>query len=314
MIGRRFIEAQIDKLIRRRGREQLPLTLTWKRIYVLPSKPGMLFFSIWFVMLIAGLNFNNNMSLMLVFLLFGMSQVVLLQTFFNLRNLQLQAISTAPVFCGEIAESEILLGSANHKWQITAENQLGSHQVSLSANQNANLVWHSQSTRRGWQPLSKIKIYTRYPLGLFTVWVYCLPQAKFLVYPQPERPCPALPRHGGIDGEQSLPQQGDEIAGLKEYQAGDPVRNIAWKKTAQSGKVWVKNFEQTQGKQMLFDFDQVQFANLEQKLSRLTAWVLAAEQQKLDYQLKLPEFESPMTHGEQQRQNCLKALALFAER
>lgn len=313
MIGRRFIEAQVDKFILRRGREELPLTLTWKRIYVLPSKPGMLFFSIWFVMLIAGLNFNNNMSLMLVFLLFGISQVALLQTFFNLRNLRLKSISTTPVFCGEVAKSEILLSSSNDKWQIVAENSLSSHQVSLTAEQNDTLCWHSQTSQRGWQELSKIKIYSRYPMGLFTVWIYCLPQAKFLVYPQPEQPCPALPLHGGLDGEQSLPQKGDEISGLKEYQAGDPVRDIAWKKTAQSGKVWVKTFGQTQGKQLLFDFDQVHFANTEQKLSRLTAWVIYAEQNKLDYRLKLPEFKSPMSHGQQQFHNCLKALALFAK-
>ena len=73
-----WLKRGIEKLINRRGRESLPVRFNWRRIYVLPSKPGLFFSLIWFVMLMAALNFNNNMGLMLVFMLFGMAQVMLL--------------------------------------------------------------------------------------------------------------------------------------------------------------------------------------------------------------------------------------------
>jgi len=41
--------------INRRGREHLPVTLHWRRLYVLPSKPGLFFFLIGSTMMLAGL-------------------------------------------------------------------------------------------------------------------------------------------------------------------------------------------------------------------------------------------------------------------
>src|SRR5690554_2251426 len=106
-ISNRFSTAQIlykrlkNYFINRRGREELPVRLHWRRLYVLPSKPGLLFFLIGSTMMLAGLNFNNNMSLMLVFLLFGVAQVILYKTFFNLRNVTLEQVHATPVFVGE---------------------------------------------------------------------------------------------------------------------------------------------------------------------------------------------------------------------
>jgi uncharacterized protein (DUF58 family) len=49
---------------------------------------------------------------------------------------------------------------------------------------------------------------------------------------------------------------------------------------------------------------------LEQKLSRLCAWVLAADRLDLRYGLRLPGVDLPPASGEAQRRACLTALAL----
>ncbi len=306
----RCFKVNIEALINRRGRETVPVIFDWRRIYVLPSKPGLFFAFIWFVMLMAGLNFNNNMGLMLVFLLFGMAQAILLKTFFNMRNIQLKSIKAEPVFLGESTEVKLELVADDSRWQIACH----SGKVSDSTNIKSGRGYVScpvEGNHRGWQHIPRIKLLTRYPMGLFTVWVYCAPDFYILVYPKPETPVPAYPQHGGLEGQLTLPEKGDEISNIREYHVGDPVRDIAWKKTAQNNKTWVKQFEQMQGQQMLFDFDQMTTLTVEHKLSRLCAWVLQAERQNMDYQLKLCDFCSDMGHGTEQLAQCLKALALY---
>lgn len=305
-----FIKKRLESFFNRRGRETLPVAFDWRRIYVLPSKPGLFFAVIWFVMLMAGLNFNNNMGLMLVFLLFGMAQVMLLKTFFNMRNVTLNSIKADPVFLGEVIEAQVELTAVNDRWQLVNEHHESVQEAHIEKG-TGYLLWLVNSVHRGRQALPRFKLLTRYPMGLFTVWVYATPKVDVMIYPKPERPMAEFPAHGGLEGDKSLPVVGDEISGIREYQVGDPVRDIAWKKTAQTDKTWVKQFEVTQGKHMLFDFEQMGGMDLELKLSRLCAWVLQAEHENVDYQLKLPGFISDMSHGAAHLSACLEALALY---
>ncbi len=307
---RQLFKQKLSQFFNRRGTENLPVIFDWRRIYVLPSKAGLFFAVIWFLMMLAGLNFNNNMSLMLVFLLFGLAQVVLYQTFFNIRNLRLEHVNAEPVFLGEDITLQIQLGADHDKWQIRSENDLSTDVTNITqeASQFRALT---QSQHRGWQAVDRLKFLTRYPLGLFTCWVYCTPNAQVLVYPKPETPCPNFPHHGGEDGEKSTLVKGEELSSIRAYQQGDPIRDIAWKKTAQSDQTWVKEFHQIQGQHLLFDFTQMNLNNTEAKLSRMTAWVIAAEQQGANYQILLPGFDSGMGTGDAHKHQCLKALALY---
>ncbi|MCB1582932.1 MAG: DUF58 domain-containing protein [Xanthomonadales bacterium] len=301
---------KLNQFINRRGKESLPVTFDWRRIYVLPSKPGLFFAIIWFLMMMAGLNFNNNMSLMLVFLLFGLAQVLLYRTFFNLRNLRLEMVTAQPVFLGEDIHLKVTVGSNDPKWQICATTGK-TETIENIPDQTTQLTLPSPSIHRGWQTTPRLKFFTRYPIGLFTVWAYCIPDAKALVYPRPEVPCPDFPDHGGADGQQTIAVKGDELSSIRDYRQGDPIRDIAWKKSAQSNQTWVKEFNQVRGKNLLFDLTQMDHDSLEFKLSRMTAWVLQAEKQQAEYQLVLPGFDSGMSSGQTHQYHCLQALALY---
>ena len=67
--GQRFDSWVLERVRQRRGATELPLTLEYRQIYVMPTR-----FGLWFGLLLAltaigGLNFNNNMTLMLSFLI-----------------------------------------------------------------------------------------------------------------------------------------------------------------------------------------------------------------------------------------------------
>lgn len=296
--------------INRRGLEQLPVRLHWRRLYVLPAKPGLFFFLIGSVMMLAGLNFNNNMSLMLVFLLFGLAHVALYKTFLNLKDVVLSKVHSDAVFLGEALVLKLQLTAPKIRYQIAAMTEDSRDCQDLTKNAS---LWQLEvlSQRRGYQALPRLKLMTRYPLGLFTVWAYCHPKESALIYPRPEKPLPPFPQHGGIDGRQSTRLKGDEMDSLRHYYQGDPIRDIAWKKSAQTQETFVKEYHLKQGRELLFDYQQVHLTDSESRLSRLTAWVVAAEQQQLNYQLSLPDYVSAMSRGDNHYHSCLKALALF---
>src|SRR5579862_1524822 len=52
---------------KRQGNDALPLTLRARRIYILPTSTGLAAAGLLFLMLLAGLNYNNSLALLLCF-------------------------------------------------------------------------------------------------------------------------------------------------------------------------------------------------------------------------------------------------------
>jgi hypothetical protein len=61
-----------------------------------------------------------------------------------------------------------------------------------------------------------------------------------------------------------------------------------------------------------FDFDDLSEADIEQRLSILTRWIVATDRTLADYGLRIPGAEFKPAHGETHRRACLEALALYA--
>jgi uncharacterized protein (DUF58 family) len=81
---------------------------------------------------------------------------------------------------------------------------------------------------------------------------------------------------------------------------------------ARTDELSVKLFEATGGGDLVLDFDQLPAQlDVEAKLSRLTAWINAAETQQLRYGLHLPDASIELGGGAEHRARCLTALALF---
>ncbi|MBL4772180.1 MAG: DUF58 domain-containing protein [Alcanivoracaceae bacterium] len=314
MIGKKFF----PNLMLHRKVENLPLLINWRRVFILPTKPGLFFAFVTFLMLVASLNFNNNMGLMMTFLLVGLGQVALYQVFFNLKSLIIDHVTVKPVFLGKEAEFIIHFKASEAKYDICINNKSlikGSMDpclIELPADELHYISYKMATSSRGWLTLGKIKVLSSYPFGLFFAWIWTNIDARCLVYPRPETSAPPLPIHAQSDGETSIIKQGEDFHGLKPFQSGDSMRLIAWKRTAQTGELISREFQQTHGEKLLLDYSQIPLAGTEEKLSRLTAWVLMAYQQQLDYCLQLPQFNSGYGYSSKHHLSCLKELALFA--
>ncbi|MYM36427.1 hypothetical protein GTP38_19035, partial [Duganella sp. FT94W] len=110
----------LDRLLslyrRRRARRRTPhdrapdtVTLTLRRVYIVPSRAGLALVAVLLVMLVGAINYNLGLGFALTFFAAACAVADMLLTARNLIGLQLAAGPAAPVFAGEAARFELLL-------------------------------------------------------------------------------------------------------------------------------------------------------------------------------------------------------------
>ena len=104
----------------------------------------------------------------------------------------------------------------------------------------------------------------------------------------------------------------DDFAGFRAHRAADSPRHVAWKALARGGPMLTKQYAAAQGGDVLLDWSALPtHLDEEQRLSRLTAWVLRADQDGRRYGLLLPQTHIAPELGRDHRDRCLRELALF---
>ena len=152
------------------------------------------------------------------------------------------------------------------------------------------------------------------PLGRSHAWRYVRRDTHCLVYPRPDEGLLPRAEPAGSAGEKRVSSGGsDDFAGLRPYKTGDSPRHIHWKAAAREQGLQTKVFSGRAAAELWLAWDQLPGRmDLESKLSRLTRWVLAADQDGLRYGLRLPGAVLAPETGEAHRLACLRALALYA--
>ncbi|MGH8751827.1 MAG: DUF58 domain-containing protein [Burkholderiales bacterium] len=305
-----------DWLFRLKGPEAGPVVLTQRRIFILPTRQGLLFGFLLLLLLTGSINYNLSLGYVLTFLLAAMANVSMLHAFRNLAGLHVRSGKTHPVFAGEEASFGVCLD--NHR-------TLPRYAIGIECQKHETVycdVWQTTSAlaavslparRRGWLRIGRLTLFTRYPLGLFRSWSYVELDLRCLVYPRPESAHLPPPVMQAQAGEGFVHGQGnDDFTGLRPHQPSDSPRHIAWKASARDQGLLTKQFIGRADAELWLDWNELPAGlDLEQKLSRLTRWVLDAEKAGLSYGLRLPEKEINPAHGELHQGKCLEALALF---
>jgi uncharacterized protein (DUF58 family) len=300
----------------RQGEDALPLTLRPRRVYILPTRTGIGAAVLLFLMLLAGLNYNNSMALMLCFLLAGVSLVSMYECHRTLAGLKLHAAAAESAFAG--TSGHITLHFDNEDRRTRALLAVGCAQAAPSlfdlppaAMRPVRLLY--QAGTRGRQRINRLELATAAPLGLFRAWCWLHLPLEAVIYPAPhgKRPLPP-PRGEPLEGHRRAHESSDEDwAWLRPFREGDAPRSVAWKAYAHGGPLLVAHYEAPAGAHRLLDFALVQDLPLEQRLSQLTQWVLDCEHRGESYALVLPGTRLPALHGPAQRRACLEALALY---
>lgn len=303
------------------GPEQGPIFLKQRRVFILPSKMGVYFAAMMFVMLLGAVNYNNSLAYTLVFLLASIFFIAILHTYRNLLHLRIDVGHTPPVFSGEHAQVPILLDNRHNAARYAikiwfgrrADNKLKKHIITDVAGDTLQQVsLPLQTQQRGLHNMPRLTLETSFPLGLFHAWAYAQRDTQYLVYPQADN------QHG-LENEPSYQQnlegdrgQGaDDFAGLRNFHSGDSLRHIHWKSVAREQGLYTKQFGGDRAAELWLDWESLPQLDIEARLSRLTRWVLDASAAQLNFGLRLPGSVIPVNTGPAHQHQCLKALAMF---
>jgi uncharacterized protein (DUF58 family) len=305
-----YAEARLPALTRLKRAETLPIRLDRRRIYVVPTRFGVLYSAVLATMLLGALNYNNNPALLLACLLGAASYQSVFQAFRMLNRLELHALRAEPCHAGDPLLVNLHLRS-NGRRRYSLRLQTADQETIFDLADNGVIGMEFSAPQRGWQRLPRLRLSSEYPFGLFHVWSWLHPEFSALVYPRLEANAPPLPRAGGETAARTTRMSGDELASLREYRPDDPQRNIAWKASARHDRLLVKEFELRRGQEIVLDYAALHGLDHEARISRLARWVGTAEIAQRPYALYLPERRLGPALGSEHRHACLRELALL---
>ncbi len=319
-----------DWIAGRSGVEPGEVLLDRKRVYILPTRAGAVFAAAMLVLLVASINYSLQLGFLLTFVAASMAIVGMHHTHRNLARITLRAQRADPIFAGDVATFELLVANPTVEQRLALHFGFALHLkrrgerarrrreppgfwLDLPARGSAIARLSLPTRRRGRLACPRVRVQTSFPFGLWRAWAYYAPPLEVLVYPAPEQDAPPLPLAGGSGREGAgLAASGEDFAGVRPYQAGDPRKMIAWRLAARSDELPVKLFEAPSGSELALDFERLPTQlDTEAKLSRLTRWVLIAEAAQLRYALALPGTAIELGSGAAHRARCLAALALY---
>lgn len=298
------------------------------RVYILPNKAGCTYLVLIFVLLTGSINYELGLGFVLTFMAAAIGIVDMLLTYRNLAHLHLRSARVPDVFAGEEARFELVVSNRTRRDRFALRVDAPAsgrrhvyaavHAVDVAAGESSSVQLAVPALARGVLPAPRVRVLTRFPLGLFTAWSYWVPDARAIVYPNPEALVTPLPMAGGAGHQAGGGPGNDDFAGIRNYQAGDPLRHLAWRQIARldpdlGGMLATKQFEGGLRHDVVLDFAQLsRTLDLELRLSRMTRWVLEAERAALPYAFRLGSLRLDPGNGPAHQASCLQALAQFS--
>ena len=295
------------------------VALAHSRIYILPTRRGVALIGTLVVMLVTSMNYALALGFVATFVLCGVLGAALLNTFRNLTGLAIRPGSAGETFAGGRLPFPVsLAGGGRTRAAICVAARDGTARVvDVEADTMAIVTFELEALERGRIPLGRVTISSDFPLGLWRGWAYAHFPATGIAYAAPEPAAPPPPSGtSGTEGSAHGRTDDADLAGLRDYQRGDPLQRVAWKAVARGAGWFTKAFEGGGGRgPVVLDLAALPAAlTLEQKLSRLTAWVLACEHAARPYALALPALRIASSQGREHRRAVLTAIALVEAR
>jgi uncharacterized protein (DUF58 family) len=319
--GRQTIRSRLRRRFQEWVNRRIPparsVTLDQKRIFIFPSRVGFFFGLTLVLMLLLSINYQNNMGYAVTFLLATLFVIAVLHTYANLSGLTIHALRARPAFPGQQSEFDVMLERGKRRdhfalhlqWPDSTEGL-----VNLLDDDAVQVKLYQAVGERGWYSPGRLLLESTYPLGLLRCWTWIDLDLYAMVYPRPlaspELPGLATDKPDGA----SVPVPGsDDFYGFRDYRQGDSMRQIHWKGLAKGQAVQSKQYAAYADRSVWLDWEMFPGLGTEQRLSHLCYWVLEFEQRNEEYGLRIPGVVIEPGVGEKQREDVLKALAMYGK-
>ena len=291
------------------------VSLTRDRVYILPTRMGLLFGVLLLTLLIGSINYEKSLGFMLTFLLAAIGNLALLTTWQNIAGLTLRAQPGPAVFCGEDIRFTVQLindRQVDRHSLVIGQHGVDHDVVDCAAGQISQAVFRVKSKKRGLLQAGRFRLHTQYPTGLFTAWTSVDLSMQALVYPAPSEIKDAQLSGDERSGEDDRQGPGQEnYSHLRKYHFGDKPNLISWKAAARTDQLFTKSFTGTSPQRYWIDWDDIRADSTEHRLSIMTGMVLHAHENNHLFGLRLPTQRIDIASGRAHYHRCLSALALY---
>lgn len=304
-----------NRWLRRRIPPAARVTLDRRCIFIFPTGYGFFFLVVAAMLFIGGINYENNLIMAFSFLLTSLFIMAIFHTYRNLSGVVLRAGGQEPGFAGGRGSLEVVVDAGDRRphrglWLHWP----GGHQRELSVGPGEQISCQLDLPlpHRGRVDPGRLRIQTRYPLGLLRAWSLVDLTHRCLAWPQP-LPGGICPASGGDsdEGQRAEDFGSDDFHGLRAYIQGDSLRLVDWKAYARGQGLNTKLFtDPVEGRRWL-DWDRLPELAPEYRLRRLTWWVLELDRLNTPYGLLLPGCVIAPGQGPNHRRFVLEALALY---
>jgi uncharacterized protein (DUF58 family) len=320
-----------QKLVSKTNDSEDKVILSSHRVYILPTREGIIYAILIFFMLLAGINYNNSLVFFFTFLLTGVGLISMQMTQKNLLNLQFNVSHVKPVFCSQNIQIPLIISHsisntpANFSINIQLNNQPVPNNkkilqkdclkelTDVFQNEKSILSISSFTSKRGYFNLPSITVSTKYPLGLFRAWAIVKLNSNAIVYPKPAHSVDFIPDNGSdSEGISDKGRGYEDFSGFKSYHPGESLNHIHWKAYAKEQGLLTKIFYGSNSQEYWLKWSDFT-DHSEQRLSRLCRLIIDAEIKGDRYGLKLPNLTIQINNGKTHQHQCLKALALFTQ-
>jgi len=160
---------------KRQGIDSTVTRLRPGRVYILPTGVGLVFGLMVFAMLMGSMNYNNNLSFVLTFILAGLGFVAMHQCQRNLVGLELSFAGVEPVFAGQAAQFRVAITNhsknARHGIRLYTDDSISELQ-DLMPGESKVFVLAVMTDKRGRILLQRFGIRTLFPFELFRSWAW----------------------------------------------------------------------------------------------------------------------------------------------
>jgi uncharacterized protein (DUF58 family) len=296
------------------------MTKTRSRVYILPTRYGLLFIVATVLITLIGSAYQNNLVNAVAYFMLSVIFATAIATHNNVKDIDVVAIEAEGGFAGSEVVVTTTLANAAREERYNLESRMRrmitknvyESRSTLAAKGLVKIQASYPAERRGRHVTRGVRVSSVYPLGLFEAWKVSNVALAYFVYPRlnGSRSLPPAQNSMGDDLGQSR-GRGDDFHGHRSYQASDPHRHIDWKAVARGRPRLVKEFNEGAPGIAVFDWQSVAHLPFEERLEQLAVWIDEARERKLHFMLRLPGTELPAGYGLNHARRCWRALAEF---
>ena len=284
-----------------------------RNIFILPSKFGVVFAALNILLFVLGVNYQNNLVIMLSSFCFSLFMTTMLMCYQNMAGILIKPIANQEYVAQQLLSIQCYLMTSKTKHGITFNYK---HEPSLfvsSIKEQQTISLALNKRQRGVCQLPRLIIGSQYPLGLFRAWANLEFEQEIVVFPAALAYVAKLSAIAQSDGAHSARRtfSGDSFSGLEPYREGESLKRVAWKQVAQGKGLLSKQFEQTLGEPQWLDISDIDATNVELKLSHLVYLVNYFASKNQPFGLRLGNQKLGVGQGNAHRFSALTLLANY---